>query len=149
MANPVVFSNGFFAISTSSGTAASTNFGNVIEAQLPIALEELADNVFGDSARGTYPGVQTGDAITVKLKQDFTAASIDSKLWAIFNGRLKRNYKFRAVNSAVSTANPSYLCAAYITKYAPLGSGKFGDKVDVDITIKIASGSSVTRSTST
>jgi hypothetical protein len=150
MAAPVVFKNGFFAMSTSTSTgdAATTHFGNVIEVQMPLGWEELDDSVMGDEAKASYPGVQTGDAITVRFRQDFTTGSVDSKLWAIASNRAARNFKVRPVNAAVADDNPSYMWRGYIFSYPPL-SGSHGAKLETTISVKIASGSYINRDTST
>lgn len=150
MAAPVVFHNAFFAISTSTATgdAATAHLGNVKEVTLPISREELDDSVMGDSAKVFYPGVQSGEAVTVRLKQDFTTGSIDSKIWSIFDGKEPRNYKVRPVNAAVADDNPSYMFRGYIMSYPPM-SGAFGVALESTITIRLQSGSAITRDTST
>jgi len=148
MAAPLVFSNGFFAVSTDTGTPAETHFGNVKEIQLPVSREELDDSVMGDAAKVMYPGVQTGDAITVRFKQDYAAGSVDAKLWNIHNNRIKCNIRMRPTNAAVSSDNPSYFCDAYLTSYPPLG-GAFGVAVETTATWRIASGSYIQRSSDT
>jgi hypothetical protein len=145
MADPVVFRNGFFALSTG---AANAHFGDVKEVELPIAYEEIDDAVMGDLAKVKFPGVQTGDAVRVRLRQDFTGGGTDSKLWAFFNGKKKVNFKARPVNSGVTTANPSYLGQGYVMSYPPI-RGSHGQGLETEILIKLASGSSITRSTST
>jgi len=145
MADPVVFKNGFFALSTG---VAITHFGNIKEVTLPISHEELDDAVMGDNAKVMFPGIQSGEAVTVRLKQDFTTGSVDSKLWTIFNGKKLCFFKARAVNGAVSSSNPSYLGRGYVMNYPPI-SGGHGVALETTISIRLASGSSITRSTTT
>jgi hypothetical protein len=152
MANPVVFYNAMFALSTGTPTSSGHLVGTK-EITFPFAFEELDDSAMGDLSKAFYPGMQTGDAVTVRVRQDFsTATSIDPKIYTWFQAKAALNFKIRAVKAAVSSTNPTYGGKKYyITNYPPI-QGAHGAALDVTITLKPGSNSSASgiyRSTST
>ena len=59
MADPVLFSNGFFAWSTSTGAAAADQVKGIKSIELPFNKAELANSVMGDGAATFYPGIMS------------------------------------------------------------------------------------------
>lgn len=117
---------------------------------MPVSRAELADSAMGDDIEAFYPGIMSVP-ITVECRQDFTTAAtgVDKLLWGLFNDRRPIRFKTRAVDAAVSGANPSYrLGKAYVTSVTPM-SGPHGQLLINRFTIKAASGGAFTRSTST
>jgi hypothetical protein len=143
MANPLVFYNGMFALSTGTPTSSGHLVGTK-EITLPLAFEELDDAAMGDVGKAFYPGVQTGDAVTVRLRQNFTTGGLDGQLWAYFNGKKALNFKARATKAAVTSSNPTYGGKKwYLTNY-PVISGAHGSAAEVTITLRPGSNSSET-----
>lgn len=153
MANPVVFYNGMFALSTGTPTS-SGHLAGTKEITLPQAFEELDDAAMGDVGKAFYPGVQTGDAVTVRLRQDFSTAggNMDSKLYTWWQAKAALNFKARAVKGAVSASNPTYGGKKwYLMNYPPI-QGAHGAALEVTITLRPGSNGSsggIYRSTTT
>jgi hypothetical protein len=151
MSNPVVFVNGMFALSTGTPTS-SGHLAGTKEITMPLGREELADDAMGDVGKAFYPGIQTGDAVTVKLRQDYSTGALDGKLWTWFQNKTALNFKIRPVKAAVSKSNPSFKGTKwYLMSYPPI-SGGHGVALETTITLRPGSNSSgtgITRSTST
>lgn len=150
MPDPTVFRNAFTALSTSTGSAASANLQGNKSVSLPLSRAELDDAVMGDDIAATYPGILSAP-ISLEHRQDFTTAAtgVDKKLWNLLNNRTAIRFKTRAVNSAVSSTNPSYLWSrVYVSAVTPL-SGRHGELLVNRIELRPMSGCTVTRSTST
>jgi len=149
MANPVLFSNAYVAISTTTAAAYAVLSGNKgVEA--PMSRAELDNAAMGDDVEAKYPGILSVP-ITLTHRQDFTTAAggIDKTIWPLFNSRTKIRVKVRPVNSAVASSNPSYIWpGAYITGITPI-TGSHGELLGNKIDIRIASGHTFTRSTTT
>lgn len=148
MADPVVLKNALVSFSTSTGSAVYTE----VDANKSITFElnkaQLPNSVMGDSLETFHPGL-TSVPISLVHRQDFTTAGIDKKLWTLWNNETAFRLKIRAVDSAVSSSNPSYILnKVRIFKIVPI-SGKHGDLLENAMDIRAGSGCTVTRSTST
>lgn len=148
MADPVVFHNGFFAWSTSTGSVASAAPVGLKSLTIPISRAELDDATMGDDISATYPGILTAPLSAV-YKQNFAAGAVDALSWGRFNAKTMFRVKARSVNAAVSTTNPSYIWnRVYIVSVTPI-SGGHGEPLMNNVEFRPASGCTVTRSTST
>lgn len=147
MADPVVFRNALVSLTTATGGSYAELTGNK-EVQFPMSRAELADSAMGDDIAAFHPGIVSAP-LTIVHRQDFGAAGVDVKMWAPFNNRTAIKVKIRAVDSAVSSTNPSYIFnRAYVTSITPI-SGSHGQLLENRIEIRCASGGTLTRSTST
>lgn len=156
MADPVLFSNGFFAWSTSTGSAAADQVRGIKSVELPFSKAELANSVMGDGAATFYPGIMS-IPITVQQRQEFTTGSgstlgdfgADKEAWTRWNAGSKFRVKVRAVNSAVSSVNPSYVFnAVSLFAYNPI-KGSHGQLLESTLKFALLSGCTVSRSTTT
>jgi len=155
MADPVLFSNGFFAWSTSTGAAAADQVKGIKSIELPFSKAELANSVMGDGAATFYPGIMS-IPITVQQRQEFTTGGAalgdfgaDKEAWTRWNAGTKFRVKARAVNAAVSSTNPSYLFSGVsLFAYNPI-KGSHGQLLESTLKFGLLSGCLVTRSTST
>lgn len=148
MADPVVFKNAFTAWSSSTGSAAATQIPGVKSVEMPLTKAELANSVMGDGAETFHPGL-IGAQIAVMTRQEFTTGGMDSQAWTRWNSETKFRLKFRAVNSAVSSSNPSYIFSRVgLFSMTPM-SGQHGALLENSLQFRLLSGCTVTRSTST
>lgn len=148
MADPVVFSNGFLALATSTGSVASAAPVGLKSVTIPISRAELDDATMGDDISATYPGILSAP-VSARFKQNFAAGGIDALAWPRFNSKTMFRIKVRPVNAAVATGNPSLLWTrVYISSLTPI-SGAHGEILYNDVEFRPASGCTVTRSTST
>lgn len=155
MAEPVLFKNGFTAWSTSTGSPAADQLLGVKSVQLPFDKAQLANSVMGDGAETFHPGL-ISVPISVTQRQDFTTGGAalgdfgaDKEAWTRWNGETKFRLKVRAVNSAVSSTNPSYVFSSVrLFSYTPI-TGSHGQLLENKLEFRMTSGCTITRSTST
>jgi hypothetical protein len=148
MANPVVFFNGYVAFTTSTASAVYVEVDANKSIEIPLSKAELANSVMGDSAETFYPGLISAP-ITVTHRQDFTTAGVDKKFWTLWNAGTPFRMKVRPVDAAASSSNPSLIFTPVrVFSITPI-SGAHGALLENAVTIKLGSGATVTRSTST
>ena len=155
MADPVLFSNGFFAWSTSTGSPAADQVKGIKSVELPFSKAELANSVMGDGAATFHPGLMS-IPITVTQRQEFTTGGAalgdfgaDKEAWTRWNAGTKFRVKARPVNAVVSSTNPSYIFSGVsLFAYAPI-KGSHGQLLDSQLKFGLLSGCTATRSTST
>jgi hypothetical protein len=148
MADPVVFTNGFLAWSTSTAAVASAAPVGLKSVTIPISRAELDDAVAGDDISATFPGIQSAP-VSARYRQNFAAGGVDALSFARWNAKTMFRIKARAVNAAVSTSNPSLLWTrVYISSITPVSAGH-GETLWNDIEFRPASGCVFSRSTST
>lgn len=149
MADPVLFNNGYVGFATSTAAAYAELSGNK-SVSLSISRAELANSAMGDTAETFYPGLFSAP-ITIVHRQDFTTATtgVDKKTWAVFSAGNRCRIKLRAVDTAVSASNPSYILGGgYITSVTPI-NGSHGELLANEIKFVLASGFAPSRSSST
>lgn len=148
MADPIVFSNGYLALTTSTGSAVYTAPAGQKSVTIPLSRAELDDAVMGDDISATYPGIRSAP-ISARYRQNFAAGGIDALAFARWDAKTMMRLKVRPVNGAVATANPSLIWnRVYISSITPV-SGAHGEILYNAIEFRPASGCTVTRSTST
>lgn len=150
MADPTVFRNGYFALTTATGSAAYVNTVGIKNINAPISRAELADAVMGDDIAAIYPGIMTAP-VTVEHRQDFAtaAAGIDKKYWNLFNNRTAVRAKIRPTSGAVASTNPSLVYnRVFVTSVTPI-MGQHGQLLGNKIELRVGSGGTVVRSTAT
>jgi len=150
MADPVVFSNAFVGITTSTASTTYTELSGNKDIQMPLSKAELANSVMGDVAETFFPGIMSAP-LSLTYRQDFSSATIgvDALLWGLFNGEKKVKIKIRPVDAAVSTTNPSYLFSRiYCSSITPL-SGSHGQLLENKAEFRLLSLGTLTRSTAT
>lgn len=150
MADPVVFKNAYVAFSTSTGSASYTELAGVKTVEMPLSKAELADAVMGDVAEVMYPGIYSAP-LSLTCRQDFTtaAAGVDKLLYARWQAETAFRVKIRPVDAAVASSNPSYIFDKMrIFSITPL-SGSHGQLLENRASLKLGSGGTLTRSTST
>ena len=116
---------------TPSGTIAttiSTDFSDHIRQvtlNLNVAMQDFT--TFGDGAFiAQKPGLKGAD-FSIDFNQDFAASSIDATFGAAFLAGTLLYFDFKPVNVARAATNPSYIYAAYVAKYSPIGQS-VGDR---------------------
>jgi hypothetical protein len=148
MADPVLLSNAFVAFTTSTGSSAYTEVAANKSLEVPLNKAELANSVMGDSAETFFPGLTTAP-VSLTHRQDFTVGGIDAKFYTLWNLSTPFNLKFRPVDAAVSSTNPSYILKPVrIFSITPI-SGAHGVLLENQVTLRLGSGGTVTRSTTT
>lgn len=71
-----------------------------------------------------YPGLKSGDDITLDLVADYAASQIDVIIRTTLGGLGALVYlDLLPTNAARSTTNPSFVAAAYISAYTPVQGG--------------------------
>lgn len=147
MANPVLLNNAYVAFTTSTGgTYAEVDANKSIA--LPLSKAELNDAVMGDTAEVFFPGLVSAP-LTLVHRQDFGASGIDAKFWGLWNAGTAFKVKIRPVDAAVSSTNPSFILSKVrIHSISPI-SGAHGELLANECQIRLQSGGTVSRSTST
>lgn len=148
MADPIVFYNGFLALTTSTGSSTYVAPVGLKSATIPMSRAELDDAAMGDDISATYPGIMSAP-ISAVYRQNFAAGGIDALAFARWNSKTLFRLKVRAVNSAVATGNPSYIWnRVYISAITPV-QGAHGEILLNNIEFRPATTGTLTRSTST
>jgi hypothetical protein len=151
MATETLLSNAYVAFSTSTGSAVYTERPDLKSLEMPFSRAELANSVMGDSAETFAQGL-ISLPISLTYRQSYTTAAataIDKFFYDRLVGGTKFRMKVRAVDAAVSGTNPSYISTPVIvTSYTPI-SGQHGQLLEQSVTLRLASGATITRSTST
>jgi hypothetical protein len=148
MADPVLLKNAFVSFSTSTGSAVYTEVDANKSIELPLSKAELANSVMGDGAETFFPGL-ISVPISLTHRQDFGAAGIDKKFYDLWNNGTAFRLKVRPVDAAASSTNPSLIFSSVrIFSITPI-SGAHGVLLENVATLKLGSGATVTRSTST
>jgi hypothetical protein len=156
MANPVLFSNGYVGLASTTGVTAFTagmNLSGIKSVAAPFSNAELANAVMGDTVEALYPGL-TQAGITVVLRQDFTTGGAtfplfgnDKKMWTMWNARTPGTLQLRAVNSAGAVTNPKYtFTKVYISSITPI-NGAHGELLQNEVKF-VLGGGTITRVTS-
>lgn len=149
MANPTIFTDGYFALTTATGSSTYTEVDGTKEVRMPISREEVDDAAMDDDINAMFPG-RMNAPISAKLRQDFTASTgNDVKFWTLLNAKTAVRCKIRATDAAVSTTNPSYIFnKVRVYNITPV-SGAHGEALVNEVELRVSSGGTVTRSTST
>ena len=157
MANPVLFSNGYVGLASTTGVTAFTaamKLDAVKSVSAPFSNAELANSVMGDTVEALYPGL-TQAWITVVQRQDFTTGGatfpsfgVDRKMWTMWNARTPGTLQLRPVNAAGSVTNPKYtFTKVYISSITPI-NGAHGELLQNEVKF-VLGGGTITRTTST
>lgn len=148
MADPIVFNNGYLALTTSTGSSTYVAPVGLKSVQIPISRAELADAAMSDDISATYPGIMTAPISSV-FRQNYAAGGIDALAFARWNAKTMFRLKARSVNSAVAVGNPSYIWnRVYISAITPV-QGAHGEILYNNVEFRPATGGTFTRSTST
>lgn len=114
---------------TVSGTiTSSTDFSDHIR-QVTLGNEVAMQDftTFGDGAFITQkPGLKSA-SISIEFNQDFAASTVDAVFGAAHLAGTLVYLDFKPTSSARGATNPSYVYAAYVSKYPPLGQS-VGDR---------------------
>jgi hypothetical protein len=151
MATETLLSNAYVAFTTSTASSTYTVRPDNKALEFPISRAELANSVMGDSAETFAPGLLSVP-ISLTYRQSYTTAAA-TQIDKFFYDRLVNGTKFRlktrAVNTTVGGTNPSYIFTPVIvTSFTPV-SGQHGQLLEQSVTLRLASGATITRSTST
>lgn len=108
---------------TVSGTvASSTDFSDHIKQitlNMNVAMQDFT--TFGDGGFiSQKPGLLGAD-ITVDFNQDFAASSVDATFGAAFLAGTLVYLDVKPTSAARAATNPSYVYAAYVSNYTPIG----------------------------
>ena len=84
-----------------------------------------------------YPGLKSGDDITFDIVGDFAATTVYPIVQTTLGGLGALVYlDTRATSAARSATNPSFVAAAYISSWQPIG-GSVGDLASMRLTLSI------------
>ena len=84
-----------------------------------------------------YPGIKSGDDLVFEFLSDYAASQIDAIVRTTLGGLGSLVYvDLKPTNSARGATNPSFVCAAYISGYTPIG-GSVGDMAAGQLTLSI------------
>ena len=100
MADPVVFTDGYFALKDTTATGSPVELSGNKEIRFNVSRAELDDAVSGDEHDAKYPG-RKQIQVTVRHRQDFTTDGVDDTIWPKFNSRTKQDFEIRPTGSAV------------------------------------------------
>lgn len=117
-----------------SGTiSSSTDFSDHIRQvtlNMSVAMQDFT--TFGDGAFvAQKPGLKGAD-ITIDFNQDFASSSIDATFGAAFLAGTLVYLDFKPTSSARGATNPSYVYAAYVSSYPPIGQS-VGDRAAASV----------------
>ena len=151
MATETLLSNALVSFTTSTASSTYTERPDLKSLEMPFSRAELANSVMGDSAETFALGL-ISLPISLTYRQSFTTAA-STQVDKFFYDRLvngtKARMKIRAVDAAVSGTNPSYILSpVLVTSFTPV-SGQHGQLLEQSVTLRLASGATITRSTST
>lgn len=119
-----------------------TNYVSKIE--LDDEFEDKETTTFGSGGAKEYQaGLESGE-IGLTFKNDYTAASLDSIMWAL--RRSVVTWTARADADPVSASNPQYGGSLLVNKWVPI-SGNVGDVAEVDVSFPMSG--PMSRATST
>lgn len=95
-----------------------------------VAMQDFT--TFGDGAFVTQkPGLKSSD-IQIDFNQDFAASSVDAIFGAAQLAGTLVYLDFKPTSSARGTTNPSYVYAAYVMEYPPMGQS-VGDRAAASV----------------
>lgn len=84
-----------------------------------------------------YPGIKTGDDITLELVSDFASSQIHAIINTTLGGLGALVYAdLKPTNASRGATNPSFVCAAYISNYVPV-QGSVGDLAMGSLTLTL------------
>ena len=123
---------------TVSGTiSSSTDFTDHIRQVtlgMNVAMQDFT--TFGDGAFVVQkPGLKSAD-ISIDFNQDFAASSVDAVFGAALIAGTLVYLDFKPTSSARGSTNPSYVYAAYVSDYTPLGVS-VGDRAGVTVNFAV------------
>lgn len=155
MAEATLFRNGYAAFTTSTASTTYLEIPGVKSISIPFSRAELANSVMGDVAETFEQGLFS-IPIEISTRQDFTTtvaatSGADKLFYNLVNGGAKVKLKVRAVDSAVSGTNPSYLFSPVKAfSFTPI-DGSHGQLLEQKVSVRLCSnaGTPWTRSTST
>ena len=155
MAEPTLYKNAAIFWSSSTCAVATDQIPGVKAMEFPMSKAELANSVMGDGAETFFPGLISAP-VSVTCRQDFTTGAtlgdggVDKEAWTRWNGDIRFKMKFRAVNAAVSSTNPSYILSRVgVFSHTPFGAGTHGQLLENKLEMRLLSGCTVSRSTTT
>lgn len=115
-------------VTGSIATTQSTDFSDhirQISLNMNVAMQDFT--TFGDGAFiSQKPGLKGAD-FSIEFNQDFAASSVDATFGAAFLNGTLYYFDIKPTNSARGSTNPSYVYAAYVAKYPPIGQS-VGDR---------------------
>jgi hypothetical protein len=119
---------------TVSGTITSTtDFSDHIKQiniNMNVAMQDFT--TFGDGAFiSQKPGLKGAD-LSIDFNQDFAASSVDAVFGAAFLAGTLYYLDIKPTSSARGSTNPSYVYAAYVATYPPIGNS-VGDRGGVTV----------------
>ena len=122
---------------TVSGTiSSSTDWSDHVKQvtlNMNVAMQDFT--TFGDGAFVSQkPGLKGAD-ISIDFNQDFSS-SVDATFGAGFLAGTLYYLDFRPTSSARGSTNPSYVYAAYVSDYTPIGNS-VGDRAGVTVSFKV------------
>lgn len=153
MAEPILFVNGYIAVTTSTASTTYVELPGIKSISLGNSNAELDDAVMGDTLDAKYPGLFSRP-ISVTARQDFTttisaSAGLDKRIYNLQENRTAIKIKVRPVDAAVSGTNPSTIYSRMRVFSSTPIDGSHGQLLENKIEFKPASLCAVSRSTST
>jgi len=104
-----------------------SDHGNKVE--IPFSLEALEDTTFGQQWKSRVGGLKDA-ALGMTLFNDYTAANLDSQIFALFGTVVP--FEIRPTSAARSATNPGYTGSVLVDSWKPV-SGDVGKLVTVDV----------------
>lgn len=101
--------------------------------QLTAEIEEKDVTTYKSQGWKEVTGGLASGSLAVTFKQNYDAAAIDAKMWALFLGRLPVSFEVRAMDAAAGPNNPSYSGKTLVRQWNPL-AGTVGDVAESDVT---------------
>lgn len=119
---------------TVSGTiSSSTDFTDHVRQvmiDMNVAMQDFT--TFGDGAFiSQKPGLK-GATLSIDFNQDFAASSVDAVFGAGFLAGTLYYIDLKPTSAARGSTNPSYVYAAYVSQYPPIGQST-GDRAAVTV----------------
>jgi hypothetical protein len=119
---------------TVSGTITSdlalTDHIRQVSIDMSVAMQDFT--TFGDGGFTVQrPGLKSAN-LQIDFNQDFAASNVDATFGAALIAGTLYYFDIKPTSSARGSTNPSYVCAAYVSSYAPL-SVAVGDRAGVSV----------------
>jgi hypothetical protein len=91
------------------------------QVSLPLSIDTLEKTAFGNDTHINQSGLKSW-TIDVEFNQDFAAAGLDERMFALWNAGAAIAFEVRPTSGARSTSNPAYTANGIIKSYEPIGN---------------------------
>jgi hypothetical protein len=130
------------AVMTVNGTDLSDHCASV---EIALKKESVDTTNFGGGAKEQAQGLES-DTFTFEFQQDFSAATVDSVLWPLYESGNEFVVTVQPYPGSPSLTNPQYSATCILMDYMPL-TGKVGQLSSIKVSIPVQR-STFTRTTS-